>query len=281
VIMAKVISFINMKGGVGKTTLAVNIGYTIAKKFNKKVLLIDVDPQMNATQYTLNESQVSEILNFPRKSLYGLLEPPEQVLPKVLSTETQKNPEHFEGLYSINENFSIIPSHLRLIELKIRQEEPELLDVFIKTQLKGKYDVIIIDSPPTISDYTNLALHASDYYVVPMMAEPLAFFGLPRLELYVSDFNSEYGLETSLLGIILNKVHPTHNLYKNIKSKIQTEGTWKSKLFVNELKETTNISKVLSDENDQRSQYILDINDNEAAAQIFEITKEFMQKGRF
>ena len=47
--MGKVLSFINMKGGVGKTTLAVNVGYALAKEFNRKVLLIDVDPQMNAT----------------------------------------------------------------------------------------------------------------------------------------------------------------------------------------------------------------------------------------
>ena len=65
--MGKVVSFINMKGGVGKTTLAVNIGYTLSKIFNKKVILIDMDPQMNATQYTLKDDQIEEIMKDPKK----------------------------------------------------------------------------------------------------------------------------------------------------------------------------------------------------------------------
>ncbi len=65
--MGKVVSFINMKGGVGKTALAVNIGYTLSRKFNKKVILIDMDPQMNATQYTLKDDQIEKILRDPKK----------------------------------------------------------------------------------------------------------------------------------------------------------------------------------------------------------------------
>jgi chromosome partitioning protein len=278
--MAKVISFINMKGGVGKTTLSVNIGYTISKKFNKNVLLIDVDPQMNATQYTLTEAQMAEILDNPRKSLYGILEPPEPPLPKVVNVQTQEIEKKFDGIYPINTNFSIIPSHLRLIELSIPPGKPELLNNFIKQYLDSKYDLIIIDSPPTISGYTDLALYASDYYVVPMMAESLAIFGLPRLQLYVSGFNREYDLNVTLLGIILNKVHPTYNLYKKMKSKIQEDDIWRSKLFENELKETTNISTAVSEGTDHGSRFVLNINDPEASSQILEISKELMLKGR-
>ncbi len=68
---SKVVSFINMKGGVGKTTLAVNIAYTLSKQFGKRVLLIDVDPQMNTSQYTLNASQVKEIMMDPREHYVG------------------------------------------------------------------------------------------------------------------------------------------------------------------------------------------------------------------
>ena len=71
--MAKVITFINMKGGVGKTTLAVNCAYTLQKVENKRVLLIDMDPQMNATQYSLNSEQVNKIIENRTLSSYKFL----------------------------------------------------------------------------------------------------------------------------------------------------------------------------------------------------------------
>lgn len=73
--MAKKIAFINMKGGVGKTTLAVNVAYTLTKEENKRVLIIDMDPQMNATQYTLKQEYVEQILDDRNKSVYGCLSP--------------------------------------------------------------------------------------------------------------------------------------------------------------------------------------------------------------
>jgi chromosome partitioning protein len=72
---AKHIPFINMKGGVGKTTLVVNVGYTLAKVFDKRILIIDIDPQMNTTQHILstNNAQLQDVLNNPAKTLFGIL----------------------------------------------------------------------------------------------------------------------------------------------------------------------------------------------------------------
>jgi chromosome partitioning protein len=70
---AKVISFINMKGGVGKTTLAVNCGHVLSREFGKNVLIINVDPQMNSSQYTLKQAQVRERLSHPEKSIHGIV----------------------------------------------------------------------------------------------------------------------------------------------------------------------------------------------------------------
>lgn len=278
--MANVISFINMKGGVGKTTLAVNIGYTLAKKYRKRVLLIDVDPQMNATQYILNASQVIDIYDNPRKTIYGILETGSP-LPTVMASENPGNSDQFEGLYKIADNFTFIPSHLKMMELNLF-EHPNRMNNYIKNHLNNHFDLIILDCPPTISSYTKIALMASNYYVVPMMTDYLSLMGLPLLETYIGELRDEFELDLSFLGIILNKVHPNYRIYGDIKTKIIERPEWRSKLFSSELKETTNIAKALTqDDINQNSQFIFDINDQDINAQIVTITEEFMQKGRF
>ena len=181
--MAKVITFINMKGGVGKTTLAVNVAYTLAKIEKKKVLVIDMDPQMNATQYTLNESQMDEILKDRNKSVYGCLSP-EYQSNSVLNGGTVDKIEKW--IFNVDNTFDIIPSSLHIMTLNL-SASPYKLRQYIQENLDEKYDVIIIDCPPTISEYTKVSLLASDMYLVPMKADPLSVFGLPILENYVKD----------------------------------------------------------------------------------------------
>jgi chromosome partitioning protein len=94
----------------------VNVGYTLAKHFNKKVLLIDVDPQMNATQYTLNESQVNDIISNPNRTLYGLLQDRPH-LPSMVANPTVSTSD--QVIYKINDNFDIIPSHLNIMSINL------------------------------------------------------------------------------------------------------------------------------------------------------------------
>ena len=276
--MGKVISFINMKGGVGKTTLAVNVGYTLSKEFNKSVLLIDVDPQMNATQYTLESSQIIEIMENPRKTIYGILSDESQ-LPSVVSRNQQET-SGVDPVFSISEDFDIIPSHLYMMTINLN-ESPFRLNQHINEHYRSKYDVILLDSPPTISAYTKISLLSSDYYIVPMKPDFLSLFGLPLLQNYIDRLKKEFEKDTELLGIILTMVRPDWKIYGEIKKKLEERPEWKNKLFESELKYRIKIAKALSpEERDKHSQYIIDLGDDELKDQMIEITKEVISKGR-
>lgn len=94
---------------------------------------------------------------------------------------------------------------------------PYKLRQYIQNELSEKYDIVIIDCPPTISEYTKVSLLASDMYLVPMKAEPLSVFGLPMLENYVKEtIQGQFEHEIKFVGIVLNMVIPSRLLYKRI-----------------------------------------------------------------
>ena len=276
--MGKVMSFINMKGGVGKTTLAVNVGYTLSRKFSKKVVLIDMDPQMNATQYTLKEDQIEEIMKDPKKSIYGILSE-EYNLPSVMQIDGAPT-EVINPIFEISDNFDLIPSHLKIMAINL-DESPYRLRQYIEDTLRNKYDIIIIDSPPTISSYTKVSLLASDMYVVPMKTDFLSFFGLPLLESYIGRIKREFGKDIYFLGIILTMVRPDWKIYRIVKEKLEQQPQWRNKLFNIELKYRTIVARALSpEERESKSQYILDLGDRELEEQIVQITEELLRRGR-
>ncbi len=275
--MGKVVSFINMKGGVGKTTLAVNVGYALSKDFNKKVVLIDMDPQMNATQYTLRENQIEEILKEPKNSIYGILSE-EYNLPSM--TQINDSSNKINPIFQISENFNLIPSHLKVMAINL-DESPYRLRQYIKDNLRDSYDIIIIDSPPTISAYTKVSLLASDMYVVPMKTDFLSFFGLPLLENYIERIKREFGKDIDFLGIILTMVRPDWRIYRIVKEKLMQQPRWSGKLFSAELKYRTIVARALSpEERESASQYILDLGDDELREQIIQIVRELLRRGR-
>jgi len=276
--MGKVIAFINMKGGVGKTTLAVNIGYTLAKEYDKKVLLIDADPQMNASQYSLTEDQVLEILESPQRSIYGVLADKID-MPQVISKENAQDFSHKVDPFKIENNFFLIPSHLEIMKLNLDASLFRLKQ-YLK-HLKDNFDVILIDSPPTISSYTKISLLASDSYVVPMKTDFLSFFGLPLLENYIKTLSNEFELDLEFAGIILTMVRPHWQIYSDVKRRLKDDINWRSKLFDSELKYKVSVAKALSpEEREKRKPFILDASDNEIIDQIKDVTSEFIIKTR-
>jgi chromosome partitioning protein len=262
-----------MKGGVGKTTLAVNVGYTLSKLFNKNVLLIDIDPQMNATQYVFNDDQVKDIMNDDRKSIYGILKEKPN-LPTV--TASSQEDDAVSTIFQIREKFDIIPSHLNVMTVNLNDNPFELLRYIEKNKLKEKYDLIIIDSPPTISPYTKISLLASDAYIVPMKTDSLSLFGLPLLESYISRIKEQFDKELEFVGIVLTMVVPEHLVYKSIKPKIKAH--WENKLFEQELNQRIEVVTALATEG--TIPYIIELGNDGLKDQMVAITQEIMQRLR-
>lgn len=274
--MAKTIAFINMKGGVGKTTLAVNMAYALAKLHELKVLLIDIDPQMNSTHYCLSEEAMEELIDEPNRTIYGFLNP------KYKAMTTRKNympDEPIEDLtMSVEGVFDIVPSHLKMMEINIANH-PFKLRQYINENFAGKYDVIILDCPPTISDYTKMGLLAADSYLVPMRADAFSMFGLPMLQEYVQEhIHREFDHKLDFVGILLNMVLPNRVIYKKVKERLREH--WGDALFTNEIPYREIIVKGL-DDSLNKNKFMVDMaGDKELRETAARAARELMQRGR-
>ena len=165
---APVISFINMKGGVGKTTLCISIGEYLANYKDKKVLIIDIDPQFNATQSFMGKhDKISEYLSLvkQRKTIKRIFEVNDSIYDEdaVLKKE--------DVIYSVYPNLDIIPGDINIMFEHNTVDTIRLIRIrnFIEdNKLREIYDYIFIDCPPTISMYTEASIMASTHYIMPM-----------------------------------------------------------------------------------------------------------------
>lgn len=197
--MAIKVSLINMKGGVGKSTIAVNLAWAFANEV--KVLLVDLDPQFNASQYVLgNHRYHTEIYAKNAPTVQDIFEASAVPL------------DHNSVICNVREYWSISPSQLDLIPSRLElakvlhqpAHKEHLLADFI-SEVENRYALILFDCPPTESLFTTAAYLASDYVLVPVKPEFLSTIGLPLLDRSMSDFDKKFpGRQLQLAGIVFN-----------------------------------------------------------------------------
>jgi chromosome partitioning protein len=219
-IMAKVISLVNMKGGVGKSTLAANIAwhYSTYTNWAKRVLAVDLDPQFNLSQYLLGINGYEEnVFRTKSPTIWDIFEQyshsPNASSRKVLPTEVVKRIVTFKN----NAKIDLIPSRLELAFSLKNPAQKELLLTDFLSKINEDYDLIVIDCPPTESLLTTSAYVCSDYVLVPVRPEFLSTVGLPLLAQSIADFNGQYQRNLTIAGIVFNGI--TNYSPEEIKSK--------------------------------------------------------------
>ena len=186
--MAKIIATVNQKGGVGKTTTVVNLAASLAA-MGFKTLLVDADPQANATAY-LGFDPLGDSGKTLYEALVGGLPVAETILPAGMA------------------NLWTVPSHINLLGVEVELLNHESREMAIRTALekvRDAYDYIIIDSAPSLGLLTINVLTAADSVIVPVQPEYFALEGLGTLlniiKLVQGSVNPELGIEGFLFTI--------------------------------------------------------------------------------
>ena len=206
--MAHKVALINMKGGVGKSTLAVNLAWEMATDpWYKSVLVVDLDPQFNCSQYLVGARRIEAIISNDRPTIWDIFEQltsvPSKPSAPIDPTEAVVN------VYSSRSSGSIdlIPSRLELSQsLRNPAGKDQLLKQAVE-ELEEAYDLVIIDCAPTESMLTTAAYLIADHLLIPVRPEFLSTIGLPLLEQSLNSFAALYpGNEPAVLGLVFNAI---------------------------------------------------------------------------
>lgn len=193
-----IISLANQKGGVGKTTSAVNIAATVAS-LDKKVLLVDIDPQGNAS------TGVGFMDRSSLRSTYDLL---------TSSIPTEETIYHTEF-----KNLDVIPSTIDLAGAELEIADTDARERLLKRALspiQDKYDYIFIDCPPTLGLLTLNSLVASDGIIIPVLCEFYALEGLVQLTNTVENVKNYHNPDLKTIGILITMYNSRLNISQSI-----------------------------------------------------------------
>jgi chromosome partitioning protein len=237
--MATKVSLINMKGGVGKSTLTVNLAwhYAAYDEWDKKVLVVDLDPQFNASQYLLGVSDYEAILNANKPTVWDIFEQGTRTPSGKASIEDPRSAIYKYKSFNDGSCIHLIPSRLELaLSLKNPGHKERHLSRLIK-DIESDYDLILIDCAPTESVLTTAAYLSSDWLLVPVKPEYLSTIGLPLLVNSMQDFKEEYeNSNLQLAGVVFNAASdylPEEALAKDTVRKIAKKNKWH--VFENEV----------------------------------------------
>ncbi len=208
--MSRIISIANQKGGVGKTTTSVNLAACLAAA-GKKVLLLDLDPQGNATSgIGFNKDEISP-------TIYEML------IQKATPQETIRQHPFIENLFIIPSNIELVGSHNDL------HNDPKkyfrLKNILKEMNHNPKFDYIIIDCPPSLGILTVNALIASNDLLIPIQCEYYAMEGVSLMVKTLQKVRQKANTSLNLFGVVLTMYDIRTNLSKQVEQEIRKHFT--------------------------------------------------------
>lgn len=252
--MAKTVAVLNQKGGVGKTTTAVNLAACVGAK-GKKVLLVDIDPQGNSTSgFGIDKRSI-------KVSSYDVLVGNNKAAEAVVHTE-------FQGVDLMVSNMNLAGAELEIIDTPNRES---LLKNAL-TLVWDKYDYIFLDCPPSLGLITLNALTASDSFLVPIQCEYYALEGLSQLMATVRNIKRLYNPYIELEGVLLTMYDGRLNLTQQVVEEVK-------KFFPKKVYSTTIPRNVRLSEAPSFGQPIIYFDKRSKGAESYiDFTDEFLSK---
>lgn len=252
--MSKVIAIANQKGGVGKTTTAVNLSASLAY-LNNKVLLIDIDPQGNST------SGMGLEKNNVKNCIYD-------VLINEFSIEKVIQESEYENLQIVPASIQLAGAEVELVMMISR--EVKLKEALQKT--RNKYDIIVIDCPPSLGLLTLNALTAADGVLIPIQSEYYALEGLGQLMNTINLVKKHLNTELTIEGVVLTMYDARTNLSAQVAEEVKN--------YFNELVYNNVIPRnVRLSEAPSHGKPILDYDSKSKGSEVYlELAREVMNK---
>lgn len=285
--MGYVISIVNMKGGVGKTTTTVNLATSFAKDYGMRVLIVDLDTQINATLSLIPPLQFATL----RKENRTLKQLVEQLIPLngqsiiPIQNVIQRNICKVNGLDLLPGNIELYNDFLLATRLYSQSKNERqdfdkswnnLEDTLLKKILQpalDNYDLIILDFPPGDNMLTRSGLIASNFYLIPAKPEPLSVVGMGILEAHIKKLKQSNRTNITLLGIVFSSLGHATTMATKVKNRVSAE-FGPDKIFNTEIPTNVAIAKAV----DEFQPVILTEPNSSGAKAFTDLSKEVLQR---